>query len=286
MQLKYHYIKNYYCDNDYPAYGDIALVQIGTAYCEPSTVVEEHMHGLYWELSIITAGKGTIYTNGVGTEVKENDIYVSLDHEKHKIVSDENSPLKYDFFAFIVINETFKNEILSFSHILKSPSNRIIKNDTIKTLFQTALAETSMERYCSKKYLEMLFSQILIQLIRTLKQQDIDYSTLPSKNEELCYQIMHYIDTNIFSFTTLESLSEVFNYDYKYLTYIFTKTTKQTLSNYVRLKRLEKACALLKEGKHTSTEISETLHYSSLYAFSKAFKKQYGISPKNYAQSH
>jgi AraC-like DNA-binding protein len=168
---------------------------------------------------------------------------------------------------------------------LKSPNNRIIKNDTIKTLFQTALAEMSVDRYCSKEYLEMLFSLILIQLIRTLKQQNIDYSTLPSKNEELCYQIMHYIDTNIFSFTSFESLSEIFNYDYKYLTYIFTKTTKQTLSNYVRLKRLEKACELLKSSKYSLTEISEKLHYSSLYAFSKAFKKHYGLSPKNYLQN-
>ena len=280
MQLKYHYLKDY--TNCSIPYTDILLTQLGTAYCEPSTLVEEHDHNNFWELSIITSGKGTIYTNGVGTEVREGDIYISLNLERHKIISDNDFPLKYDFFAFTITNDEFKKELLSIENVLRNPNNRIIRNDTIKMLFQSALAETSLDRYGAEKYIDMLFSQIIIQLIRTLKKQNVGYSSLPSKNEELCYQIMHYINTHLSSISSLETLSEIFNYDYKYLSNIFTKTTKQTLSNYVRVKRLERACTLLKEGKYSLTQISEKLHYSSLYSFSKAFKKQYGISPKNY----
>jgi AraC-like DNA-binding protein len=252
------------------------------AYCEPSTIVPDHTHGDYFELSLISSGEGVIYTNDVPAEVRKGDIYISLDHETHKIQSNENSPLKYDFFAFRIVNDSLKQDFLAFYQVLQNPANRIIQNDTLKLLVQMALSETSFNRYAAQKYLSMLFSQILIQLIRSLKKQNVDCSSLPTKNEEICYQIIHYIDTHITDIKTLDALSKIFNYEYRYLSNIFTKTTNQTLSSYYHSKRLEFACKLIKEGNMSLTEIAEQLQYSSLFAFSKAFKNQYGISPIAY----
>ena len=40
---------------------------------------------------------------------------------------------------------------------------------------------------------------------------------------------------------------------------------------------------MLLERKYKVTEIAEMLNYASVYAFSKAFAKRYGLSPRNYA---
>lgn len=279
-KLKYHYIQ------DYPTpapYGDIALRQIGIAYCGPSSIVDTHPHDNYFELSIVTSGQGTIYTNGVPTAVVEGDIYVSFPYEEHRIDASKDAPLKYDFFAFVVENETFKQALYAFPNVQNNPDNRIIHNNTIKNLIKSILSELPTNYAYSKAYLETLFTQILIQLIRSLKNQNTNYSVYPSKSEELCYQIMHYIDTHI-PMDSLNDLANIFNYDYNYLSNIFTKTTKQTLSSYYRLKRLDISRELIKEGNLSLTEISNRLHYSSLFAFSKSFKKQYGISPNKYKQ--
>ena len=39
---------------------------------------------------------------------------------------------------------------------------------------------------------------------------------------------------------------------------------------------------LLEENRLTVTKIAEMLNYASVYAFSKAFRKHYGLSPRAY----
>ena len=55
-----------------------------------------------------------------------------------------------------------------------------------------------------------------------------------------------------------------------------------TIAEYYQNRRLETAKLLINSGDLKITNIAERLNYSSLFAFSKAFKKKYGIAPKNY----
>ena len=96
---------------------------------------------------------------------------------------------------------------------------------------------------------------------------------------------MHYIDTNIYSIKKLSDLSEKFSYNYSYLSDFFKRNTGNTIVNYYRTRRLYTARLLINEGLLKINKISEMLNYSSVYAFSKAFKTEYGISPKKYALS-
>lgn len=280
-ELKYHYLLDY--EKPVP-YGNISLRQIGIAYCSPNTIFAAHPHDNFFELSIPISGKGTIYTNGIPTLVSENDIYVSFPYESHQIDADKNAPLKYYFFAFVVNNETFKTDLYDLKHIQNDPQNRIIKNKRIKNLIQTILSELSLTHEYTQLYLETLFTQILIELILSLKNKNTNSFVQPTKNEELCYQIMHYVDTHI-PLQSLEELTSIFHFDYEYLSHIFKETTKQSLSAYYRAKRLEVARNLIIEGTMTLTEISEKLLYSSLFSFSKSFKQHYGISPSAYIKN-
>lgn len=93
---------------------------------------------------------------------------------------------------------------------------------------------------------------------------------------------MSYINAHIYTLVNLSDLSNVLSYNYPYLSKIFTETTSQTIADYYREQRLEAACKLIRAGNLSFTQISEKLHYSSIYAFSKAFKNHYGVSPKEY----
>lgn len=78
-------------------------------------------------------------------------------------------------------------------------------------------------------------------------------------------------------------MATAFNYNYSYLSALFKQTTGESLSAYHRKKKLETAAALLKENGLGVTQIAELLHYSSPYAFSRAFKAEYGVSPKHFS---
>jgi AraC-like DNA-binding protein len=47
---------------------------------------------------------------------------------------------------------------------------------------------------------------------------------------------------------------------------------------------MDAAMLMLQEGKLKATDIAERLGYSTLYAFSKAFKGYFGSSPKRYKE--
>jgi quercetin dioxygenase-like cupin family protein len=81
-------------------YDGLQLLQIGRMFCKSTTVIDTHVHMDCYELTVVTDGQGLISTNGIPTQVKKGDIYVSLPCDAHKIEADSQNPLKFDFFAF------------------------------------------------------------------------------------------------------------------------------------------------------------------------------------------
>lgn len=60
--------------------------------------------------------------------------------------------------------------------------------------------------------------------------------------------------------------------------------TDQAPADYIRLIRLKHAAQLLKEQKHTITEISELTGFSDAKYFREVFKKHFNMSPSQYAK--
>lgn len=269
---------------DTRVFDNISLRQIGRLYCKAETEVTEHMQppSLY-ELTVVNDGSGTIYTNGVPTKVSRGDIYLSFPLDAHRIVSDTEKPLKYDFFAFSLKNGELKSELKRISREYHSPLSRVIRDERIKPLISNALAEIDSENYQSNELLSALLKQTVIYIVRAFQNitPKMPYNNA-SQNEILCYKLMNYIDTHIYSMKNLSDLAKTTDYSYGYLSTIFKKTTHDSLLSYYQRKKLDVARLLILEKKLTITEISEMLNYSSVYALSKAFSKQYGMSPRAY----
>ncbi len=281
----------YYLDLDYIStpleFGKILLYQIGRLYCKPSHIIPSHFHGDLFELTIATGGKGTVSTNGIDTEVSAGDIYFSMPCDMHEIRADKDDPLKYDFFAFKLNDDELKQ---NFENILKeyySPESRVFRSSHIPEIVSDAISEMSKERLYSNDMLSAMFLQTVIYILRDFrKKRPEKRDSLPTTNEAVCYQIMNYIETHLSSMKSLEELCEVTGYSYGYLSALFKKTTSTTISDFYRDKKLEAARRLISEGRLKITEIAEMLGYSSLYSFSKAFCKRYGVSPKIYQKEN
>jgi AraC family transcriptional regulator len=67
-----------------------------------------------------------------------------------------------------------------------------------------------------------------------------------------------------------------------YLSRTFSKETGQTIPQYVRRLRLDKAAELLRSGDYNVTEAALEVGYSSLSHFSQAFHQQFGCCPGLY----
>ena len=280
MDKKYH-INYSYVRNPVP-YGETDLVQIGRLYCMPETVITKHAHINWYELTIITDGEGLVITNDIEKKVTKGDIYFSCPGDFHEIRSSKENPLHYDFFSFNTRNQAAKKQLHRIVSEMQDIDNRIFADEQISSIISQAISEMSEKQVFSEDILSAMFSQVIFRIMRNFHSKKPQQKKHNLSADTLCFQIMHYIDTHIYSIENLNVLSEKFSYNYSYLSDVFKKTTGNTIGNYYQSRRLDASRLLIREQKFKINQIAERLGYSSLYAFSNAFKKRYGISPRNY----
>ena len=167
--LNYHYIQDY---NPPKIYSDIQLLQIGTAHLQPNTTVELHTHVDFFELTVVTSGKGKIITNNSSIPVEKGDIYVSFPFDQHRIDSDEETPMNYNFIAFFVTNKKHIGDTDEITALYSHPAERILNDDTVSLLLASAISEIRKDGIYKEEYISSLLTQIAIQVIRNFKKQD------------------------------------------------------------------------------------------------------------------
>jgi len=107
---------------------------------------------------------------------------------------------------------------------------------------------------------------ILIERIKDLINEMINYAEEPPKTNYSDY------------------ISEKLNYDYTYLSNVFSSVKGMTIQHFIIINKIEKAKELLLNDDLNVTEISYKLHYSSVAHLSNQFKKITGLSPSFYKQ--
>ena len=276
-KTRYHLDNNYFSDP--LKLGATSVIQIGRRYCDEGEIIQAHPHIKWFELTVITAGAATVSANGEDTAVGAGDIYLSFPYEVHEIRADRGARLEYDFLSFYPDDEELSRRLKEITRAPRSGGGRIISDERISMLVQSAISELTLnERSRSDEVLTNLFHLITIYTIRNFEESAKEKNGV-SDAQILCYRIMNYIDSHIYSLRCLDDVAKKLGYSYGYLSAIFRKTTGQTASDYYRKRKLETAKALILENRKTISDIAEMLGYS-LYSFSKAFKAAYGISPK------
>ncbi len=285
MHNKYHF------DNDFTVepkrYENLLVYQLGEMLCDPTTVIEPHVHLDWFEFTYVFKGSGIIYTDNVPLKVNEGDVYVSFPNELHKIVSDNIDPLRYCFFAFNFPDKGWAKEIIEALTQFKDPKSRVLSASHYESYFLNALKYiNSQTSPLMDKLLEHELLTLVIRIAHRAFPETPEYNPPKIKNfEMLMFNITNYIDTNLTTIENVSSLSEVFNYNYSYLSRCFKKCTQISISEYFNDKKLNMAKTLLELNNLSITEIASKLNYSTIYVFSRAFKNKYNVSPKEYRNS-
>ncbi|MFI3237442.1 MAG: AraC family transcriptional regulator [Lachnospiraceae bacterium] len=108
-------------------------------------------------------------------------------------------------------------------------------------------------------------------------------STYSTSSHEQVQDILSYINRNIQTPFTIETLATHFFMSSSYICRIFKAATGTTINKYITAKRIALAKSLLSQG-YTVTDTCEQCGFNDYSNFLKAFTKAVGISPKKYAQ--
>lgn len=105
-----------------------------------------------------------------------------------------------------------------------------------------------------------------------------------SKNNVIVEEIKKFVYQNINRNIGLDDLANELHYSPNYLNYIFKHEAGITINDYVTGVKMEKAKELLADVRYKVQDISEALGYNHVAYFCSVFKKNTGITPKEYRE--
>lgn len=120
-------------------------------------------------------------------------------------------------------------------------------------------------------------------LISGLELLDTKKIILIEKIKNVIIEMIHYSDEQP-KVNYSKHISDKLNYDYTYLSNLFSEVKGITIQQYIITHKIERVKELLLYEELNLTEISTKLNYSSVAHLSHQFKKATGLTPSFYKQ--
>ena len=195
--------------------------------------------------------------------------------------------LPFQFHHFSLINSTqlkwlfctFELEPRTFLEPLR---NRII---TIREKTKSALEELLKEWH--QPHAELQAEQLqtnLLHLLLSLKQdRQFSATDLPPEPEDhLLRSVNRFMAEQHGQTVVVADIAEALNYSESRLRVLFREAAGIPLGAYIQNYRLNRAMALLRTTSLSIADIAEEAGFGSPQAFSRLFKKETGLTPRDY----
>ncbi len=151
--------------------------------------------------------------------------------------------------------------------IINAIHKLIINNEKF---LMTKLHSKTMELFTL--YLEQVEQRELNTNLSSINRNDID--RIFKVRQQILETLPHKI--------TVAELANNHNMSIRKLQQLFVQVFGKNISEFALSEKMNKAKDLLNTKQYSVSEIGYFLGYSNLSHFSKAFKKQFGINPKQY----
>mgnify|MGYP005777746277 CR=1 FL=1 len=252
------------------------------AYCSENIYHSPHLHSQV-ELIIVEKGSAVAVVDGRKFAMEEGSGILICPHIVHEIYSDDKDSLTCVFiFGTEFISECkafFESNSVHFVRLDKNSCPDFAK-DQIKYLVDFA-HNYSIGRTVVKGMLTVLLSGIM----PAYSGVEFEKFKERSNNYEICRRLLLYIDSNISSDLSLETISKALNIVPSYVSTVFSRNFKTSLNSYISKKRISVAKSLLMDSHKSITEIAFESGFSSIRSFNRRFKESEGLTPSDFRES-
>lgn len=259
-------------------------------YREPNpNSVEVHHHDFY-EVYYLLKGEVEYWVDGRIIRMRAGDLMLINPMELHRPVVHPDSPVYERIVLWInkeylenlhsdqvILSRCFDTSLPAHTHLLH-PS--ISERSTLTARMGELVREYYSRELGSGLCAQGIFLQLMVQMNRMAQQEQAQ----PEQTRQLSglvEKVLNYIGENLSEPLTLEKIAEQSFVSKYYLSHTFSREVGVSVYRYILLRRLLMARQLLAAGEPAG-QVCRSCGFADYTSFYRAFKSEYGISPRDF----
>ena len=253
---------------------DFILYNSGIEYCESNYSYGPKRRDYHF-IHFVKEGKGLLEIENHRMKVHENQLFIVPATVVSTYTADEISPWKYSWIGFMGIqSENFVQSLIHSSKnsfVLDCPSVSYYENKIEQILNITNNDLASFFK----------INGIMYDIVGNLLSE-YPYNMTTNSNNSISFQAMRFIDLHYHDDIQITDIAYHVGVHPNYLSLIFKEEVGVTPKKYLSKLKLKKAKELLTETKEPINIIASSVGFTDALAFSKFFKKEFGLPPSQY----
>jgi len=254
----------------------------------------EHQHD-FIELVYMLRGRCTHIIDGISYPVSRGHFIIVNYGQTHSITGDPDSEYFNIYLkpAFIDASLTQEKNAFSLLRLSKFEEFRDAVNQNNQVFSFSQEERAAIETYIEQAYRELqekpvgwqlsVESTINLLLIRMFRQMSLPI--FPAERR-ISVELLNYIRQHCHEPLSLADLSARHFYNPSYFSRVFKQYTGQTLTEFIKTARMERAAELLRDTEQSVNEVATSVGYTDKTKFFRDFKQFHGESPAAYRKTH